>query len=112
MTGDGVGGATSSLNGGIPDSSLDLGVGDTVVVGVFSAAAKATGNDTVISPDRTGAIQNSMGSNHNCRIVWRIDLILLANLSRSKRFTMGLDEEQAECRASGEDVLSGSARWI
>lgn len=73
MTGAGLGGVTSCLNGGIPDSSLDLGVGDTVERGVSAAAATAIGIDTIISPYMMGAMRNPMGSSNNCRIFWRID---------------------------------------
>ncbi|MDH4152910.1 MAG: hypothetical protein OEV01_03910 [Nitrospira sp.] len=81
MTGAGSDGATSCLNVGIPDSSLDLGVGDTVEGGVASAAAKATGIDTIVGSNRLEATQNPMGNNSNCRIFWRIDGILLASPS-------------------------------
>jgi hypothetical protein len=76
-----LGGVVSRLNAGIPDISRDLGVGDVVVIGGSPAAAKALGIGTFVGSNRVEIMQNPMGNINNCRIVWRIDWILLASQS-------------------------------
>lgn len=71
----------SRLNVGIRDISLELGVGDAVVIGGSPVAAKALVVGTFIGSNRLETIQNPMGNNNNCRIVWRIDWILLTSQS-------------------------------
>ncbi|CUS38338.1 hypothetical protein COMA1_50052 [Candidatus Nitrospira nitrosa] len=71
----------SRFNAGIPDISLDLGVGDVVVTEGSPAAAKALGIGTFVGSNRVETMQNPIGNINNCRIVWRIAWILLASQS-------------------------------
>ncbi len=81
IAGAGLGGVVSRLNAGIPDISLDVGAGDVMVIGGSPAAAKALGIGTCVGWKRVETMQNPIGNNNNCRIVWRIDWILLASQS-------------------------------
>jgi hypothetical protein len=55
----------SRLNVGIPDISLDFGVGGAVMIGGSPVAAKALGIDPIVGWNRLEAMQNPMGNN-NC----------------------------------------------
>jgi hypothetical protein len=81
MTGAGVGGVTSRLSVGIPDSSLDLGAGDTVTAGASSAAAKSTEIVIPIEANEVENVKRMSERNNNCRMFWRIARVLLESPS-------------------------------
>lgn len=76
-----MGGVTSRLNPGIPDISLDLGVGDAVVIEVVASAAKAIGIDATIGSTKEETMKKPTEKSNNCRIFWLIAYILLAGSS-------------------------------